>query len=154
MKTAYRVLAFLIAFEVLVQATAIAWGMFGFGAWIEEGNVFNKAVLEDRETFHFTEARGFMIHGLNGFMIIPLISLIFLIVSFFARVPGGVKWAAIVFALVIIQSQVLPPLGREYPVFGALHGLNALVLLGAAIMAGQRVKSAAAATRDPERVAV
>lgn len=142
MKRAYQVFAFLIALEVLVQATTIAWGMFGFGRWIEDGNVFNEQILDDRDTFHFYEARGFMIHGINGFMIVPALSLIFLILSFFAKIPGGIKWAAIVFVLVVLQSQVLPPLGKEYPVFGALHGLNALLIFGAAVMAGKRVKSA------------
>jgi hypothetical protein len=150
MKKAYTVLAFLIALEVMVQATAIAWGIFGFNDWIEAGNTFSKQDLDcDDCGWNFTSERGFMIHGINGFMIIPLISLIFLIVSFFAKVPGGVKWAAIVFALVILQSQILPVLSEEVGSgFGALHGLNALVLFGTAVMAGKRVKTATASTAE------
>jgi hypothetical protein len=146
MKKAYQVLAFLIALEVVIQATAIAWAFFGFRSWIDEGNVFSKEDLDcDSCGWNFTAERGFMIHGLNGALIIPAIALIFLIVSFFAKVPGGVKWAGIIFVLVIIQSQVLPVLSDEVGSgFGALHGLNALVILGLAVMAGKRVKTATA----------
>lgn len=150
MKKVYTVLAFLIALEVLVQATAIAWGLFGFSDWIDAGNEFSKEDLDcDDCGWNFTAERGFMIHGINGFMIIPLLSLIFLIVSFFAKVPGGVKWAGILFVLVILQSQILPELSREFGAgFGALHGLNAFFVFGVALMAGKRVKTATAA--EPE----
>jgi len=70
-------------------------------------------------------------------------------VSFFAKVPGGVKWAGILFVLVIIQSQFLPGLSHEFGSgFGALHGLNALVIFAVAIMAGKRVKTATAAKSE------
>lgn len=49
MTKTYRILALLIALEVVVQATAIAWAFFGFGKWIEAGNTFNKTVLECRD---------------------------------------------------------------------------------------------------------
>ena len=95
-----------------------------------------------------------MVHGLNGVIIIPVLSLALLIVSFFAKIPG-VLWAAALFALVIVQSQVLPVLGRDYPVLGALHGLNALVVLGVAVMAGKRVTSGRRrATEEPAAAAV
>lgn len=143
MVKAYSYFAYLVALEVVVQAGAIAWAFFGFGNWIDEGNVFNKAVLEcDDCGWNFAAERGFMVHGLNGAMLIPAIGLIFLIFSFFAKVPGGVKWAGIVFALVLIQSQVLPPLAREYSGFGGLHGINAILLLWAAVHAGRRVSTA------------
>lgn len=155
MRTTYRVLAYLIAFEVVVQATMIAWAIFGFGQWIDDGNTFNKSVLECEDCgWNFTEERGFMIHGINGFMIVPLLSLVLLIISFFAKVPGGVKWAAILFALVIVQSQILPGLGRDYPIFGALHGLNALALFGVAVMAGKRVTSATTKAEEPVATSV
>ena len=67
-----------------------------------------------------------------GLVLIPLCSLVLLIVSFFAKVPRGVKLAAIIFGLVILQVFVLPALSREVGSgFGALHGINALVLMGA-----------------------
>jgi len=150
MKKAYTVLAFIIALQVMVQASAIAWASFGFSDWIDAGNTYSKEDADcDDCGWDFTAQRGYMIHGINGFMIVPLISLILLIVSFFAKIPGGVKWAGIIFLLVIIQGHVLPPLSYEFGSgFGALHGLNAMVLLALAVMAGKRVKTATAASAE------
>ena len=41
--------------------------------------------------------------SLSGMMIIPALALIFLIVSFFAKVPGGIAWAAYVLLAVVVQ---------------------------------------------------
>ena len=81
---------------------------------------------------------GFAIHMFfNGLILIPLCSLVLLIVSFFAKVPQGITLAATIFVLVILQVFVLPALSREVGSgFGALHGINALVMMGIAIMAG------------------
>ena len=46
MRTVYRVLAWIIAVEVLLQAAAITYAVFGLGKWIQEGGVFDKAVIE------------------------------------------------------------------------------------------------------------
>ena len=43
MKKVYRVLAFLVAAGVAVQAAAIAYGMFGLLKWIEKGGTLDKA---------------------------------------------------------------------------------------------------------------
>ena len=82
-----------------------------------------------------------MIHGLNGGLIIPVLGLILLIVSFLTRNKTLVRWGAITFALVIIQSQLLAPLGHAYPALGALHGLNALVLFAAAVVSWRKAKA-------------
>jgi hypothetical protein len=141
MRKAYRFLALLIAVEVIVQAAALAWAIFGLGAWIDEGNTMNKTMLECRDCpWSFTEERGFMIHGLNGALVIPVLALALLVVSFFTRDKVLVRWAALTFGLVIVQSQVLPFVGREYPVFGALHGLNALLLFAAALETWRKAK--------------
>ena len=144
MRKTFRIFALLIAVEVLVQATAVAWAFFGLGKWIDAGNTFNKTMLECRDCpWNFTEERGFMIHGLNGGLIIPVLGLVLLIVSFFSRNKTFIQWGAIIFALVIIQSQVLPPLGRTYPIFGALHGLNALLLFTAAVIGWRKARTPA-----------
>ena len=87
-----------------------------------------------------------MIHGLNGGLIIPVLGLVLLIVAFLTRDKMLVRWGAITFALVIIQSQLLAPLGREYPSLGALHGANALLLLAAAVVARHRARTQAPAS--------
>ena len=93
MKSAYRWLAMIIAVEVAVQAAAIAFAAFGLFQWVEDGGVLNKQVIESDQSAGFSGEVGFMIHGINGQMIIPLLAIILLVVSFFAKVPGGVEWA-------------------------------------------------------------
>ena len=143
----YRFLAYAIAVLVVVQAFAIAWAFFGMTKWIDEdGGVVNKALLEcDDCDQNFTAEWGFAIHMFfNGLILIPLVSLVLLVTSFFAKVPGGVKYAATIVLLVILQVLVLPALSREVgTAFGGLHGVNALVLMGVAIMAGRRATAPA-----------
>lgn len=141
MRSVYRVFAFLIAAEVAIQASMMAFAVAGLGVWVDkEGGVLDKATFESEPDF--TGAVGFMVHGINGMMVIPLLALIFLIISFFAKVPGGAKWAALVLLAVVIQV-TLGIFGHENAVFGLLHGLNALLLFSLAFMAGKRVKSEA-----------
>lgn len=146
MKTAYRVLAYLIALEVAIQAAAMVYAVAGLGIWVANDNgVLDQAAFESGETL-FPEMVGFMIHGMNGMMVIPALALIFLIVSFFAKIPGGVKWAALTLLAVVVQV-ALGLFGHEAAIFGALHGINALILFGLAVTAGMRVSRAVAAKR-------
>jgi hypothetical protein len=148
MRNVYRVLAYLLAVEVLVQAMAIAYAIAGLGKWVEDdGGVLNKQVL-DSDSPDFPGVGGFATHGLNGMMIIPILVLLLLIVSFFAKVPGGVRKAAIVFGLVILQV-VLGITSHSIPFVIVLHVLNAFAILGVAIMAG-RSASAPSVTPAPE----
>src|SRR5213592_2830326 len=96
MRAAYKYLAYAIDALILLQAAAIAWAIFGLDAWIDDGNSLSKSGIEGDKML-FTEENGFAIHGISGTMVIPLVGLILLIVSFFAKVPEGVKWAAMVF---------------------------------------------------------
>ena len=140
MRSTYRVLAYLIAAEVAVQAMMAVYAIAGLGIWVDkDGGVLDKASMES--DLDFPGVVGFMVHGMNGMMIIPLIALVFLIVSFFAKVPGGAKWAAFVLLAVVVQVS-LGLLGHENALFGMLHGLNALILFSLAFMAGKRVTSA------------
>ena len=83
-------------------------------------------------------------HGINGTFVIPGIALVLLIVSFFTKVRGAIKWAVIVFVLVVAQGQI-GFLGHEFPLAGALHGLNALALFAVALYTGRRMRTAAPA---------
>jgi hypothetical protein len=139
MRGVYRFFAGLIAFEVLVQAAAIAYAVFGLGVWVDSHHgVLDKAAL-DNDSLSFTGAGGFALHGLNGMMIIPNIALLFLIVSFFAKVPGGVKWAALTFLFVIIQV-ALGLFAHSVPALGILHGPNAIVVFGLAVTANMKAR--------------
>ena len=137
---AYRFLAFMIAALVVAQAASVAWAFFGLTNWIDDGGVVNKEYLESEGGGDFVAEWGFALHMFFvGFLLIPLTSLVLLIVSFFAKVPRGVAMAASIFGLVVLQVIILPELSRSVGSgFGALHGLNALVLMGVAYMAGRR----------------
>ncbi len=157
MRKTYQILGNTIAALVVVQAAMIAWAFFGLTQWIsEDGGVLNKQALECTDcSGRFTAEWGFMFHMfIVGLLAIPLVTLALLVVSFFAKVPGGVKYAAILVGLVVLQVIVLPMLSREVgSVFGALHGANALVILGVALMAAKRAKTLPV-EHAPDRVAV
>jgi hypothetical protein len=153
MKSVYRILAYLVAIGVAVQAAAIVFAIAGLSKWIQGGGRLDKSV--DLGQGHpFPETFGLDIHAVNGTLIIPLIALLLVISSFFAKVPGGMKWAGVVLLLVVVQIGLGVSIGAA-PVLGALHGLNALMLFTAAIYAGARVGRAASrsATQTRERQA-
>jgi hypothetical protein len=151
MRIAYKVLAYLVAAEVAIQAMVAVWAIAGLGKWVEGGGVLDKAVMESEGT-PFPEVFGFIVHGINGTFVIPGIALLLVIASFFTKVRGAIKWAVIVFVLVVVQGQ-LGFLGHEIPAVGLLHGLNALLLFGTAVYAGRRMRAATQSTASPpERV--
>jgi hypothetical protein len=153
MKTAYKVLAYLVAAEVAVQAMVMVWAIAGLGKWVDGGGVFDKAVIEgsiETGAIPFPEVFGILIHGINGSFVVPGIALLLLIVSFFTKVRGAIKWAAIVLVLVVAQGQI-GFLGHEFPLAGALHGLNALALFGVALYAGRRLRATAPAAVEHEQ---
>lgn len=152
MRSAVRYLAFAIPILVLVQAAAIAWAVFGLSAWIDDGHSLTKSAMES-DTWHFTEERGFMIHGINGQMLIPLVSLIILVLSFFVKVPGTTKWAAILFGDVVLQV-LLGMLAHDVTILGALHGINAFVVAGLGAMVAARVKRGAVEPGPADPVSV
>ena len=47
MRTAYKVLAYLVAAEVAVQAMVMVWAIAGLGKWVDGGGVFDKSVRGD-----------------------------------------------------------------------------------------------------------
>jgi hypothetical protein len=123
-KQTYRILAGLVALGVLVQAAAIAFAWFDVLSQVEGGAVFDENAEGNA---------GHVIHGMVGMMVLPAIALILLIVSFFANkvMPGAAKWAGIVFGLTVLQV-ALAFASFSAPVVGALHGINALLMFGAA----------------------
>ena len=139
MRATYRVLAGLIAVMVLVQAAGIAFGTFGILNYVEGGDSYTKSVAEDRTA---TGALGQNIHSF-GAIIIALLAIILLIISFFSKIEGGVKWASFVFLAVLLQW-VFAIVAFGAPVVGLLHGINAFVVFGLAGMASSRAKVVAA----------
>ena len=140
MRNAYRILAIIICAEVVIQAMAIVFAVAGLGIWVDEGGVLDKAAFES-DDLSFTGVGGFIIHGINGMMIIPLLGLVLFVISFFAKIPGGVKVAGIVLAAIVVQV-FLGIFGHESAYVGALHGLNAFILFGSAMYAARLARTA------------
>jgi hypothetical protein len=148
MTKAYRILAYLIAAEVVIQAAVITLASFGFSKWIDNGGVADLATFSSGN-LDFFGSIGYELHGTNGALYIPILSIAFLVLSLFARsIRGGVIWAAIVFGLVALQV-FLGFASHSFAVLGPLHGVNAFALFVCALHAGRRVSAhvrAAAAT--------
>jgi hypothetical protein len=149
MRTTYRVLAWILALEVVVQAAAIAWALFGLGAWIQGGGVLDAAAMEAEP--QFDGVVGFMVHGLNGQMIVPVVALVLLVVSFFAKLPRGVAYAAALFVMVLLQV-LLGIVSHSIPALGMLHGALALAILVTAVLSA-RLTAAPASTATPAAMA-
>ncbi len=141
MRTAYRVLALAICVLVAVQAMTVAFSTFGILNWVDNENDLTKSAIE-ADTWEWTGATGTVLHGQLGMMVIPIIALVLLIVSFLAKVPGGVKWAVIILVDVVVQV-VIAIVAFSTPLVGALHGLNAFILFGLAMTAAQQARKAA-----------
>jgi hypothetical protein len=134
MKSAYKYLALAIALDVLVQAAAIAYGASGLASYVDDGHQVAKGTLEDA---HFTGVGGYALHGINGMMVIPLLSIALLVVALVAKIPGGARAAGILLVMVVVQV-LLGIAAGSVPILGALHGILALAVFGFATMIGVR----------------
>jgi hypothetical protein len=146
MRKTYRVLANIIAIEVVIQAMMIVFAVAGLFKWIDDGATLDSSVIEGWEDTPptWTGAIGHFIHVMNGQYLIPLIGLALLIVSFFAKVPRGVTLAVVI--AVSIAVQVIAGITADsMPYIGLIHGLNAFILFGASLAAASAAKSAATA---------
>jgi hypothetical protein len=128
-RSAYRVLALLIVLGVFVQAGSIAFGWFDVIHELEDGGTWT----EDSEF-----KPGHVIHGIVGMMVMPLLALVLFIVSFFAKIRGGTKWAGFVLLAVVAQVALAFLAFGVAAIVGFLHGMNALVIVGLAITAARR----------------
>ena len=128
MRNVYRVIAQLIAFAVVVQAAVIAFGLFGIWNDVDDG----KVVADGYEG-----NGGFAIHSILGSGVIPLLALLLLVISFFVKVDGAVKWAGLVVLAVAVQI-TLAFISFGVPAVGLLHAANAFIIAGVASMAARR----------------
>ena len=123
MRIAYRVLAYLLALSVAVQASLIA-----FGAFALENNIDNGPVSDGDTT-------GVTLHHSFAYVVL-LLAVALLAVSFGAKVEHGVRWAAIPLGLIVVQF-ILAYAAYSTAIIGVLHGLNALAIFAVALLAGR-----------------
>jgi heme A synthase len=138
MRKLYTGLAWAVAAGVVVQAAAIAFAFGGMLNLVSEGGVVDKALLEAFQAGGVGEL-GFLIHGLAGGVVIPLLALALLVVSFLVRASGARLWAAIVFGLVALQVTLGFSI-TDMPYLGLIHGANALAVVAAASFAALRMR--------------
>jgi hypothetical protein len=144
MRATYVWVTRLIALGVVLQAAFIAYGTFDVFNAVDDGEVF----VAEREEYN----AGQMLHAVFGEMVIPLLAIVILIVSFFAKAKGAVMFALIVFGLVVLQF-LLALVSFGAPVIGLLHGINAFAIAGVAGVAGRQVGKAPAAEAPPAAAA-
>ena len=144
MRSAYKYLAYAIDALILLQAAAIAWAVFGLTSWVEDGNTLTKAKIDGSSTL-FSEENGFAIHGINGTALIPLVGLVLLIISFFAKVPEGPKYAGMLFGGIVLQV-VLGMAAHAVPALGFIHGFWALLLFWLAYRTAKQADLVSVAT--------
>ncbi|WP_432559016.1 hypothetical protein [Granulicoccus sp. GXG6511] len=133
MRTAFKALAYVICGLVGLQAASHAWSSAGVAKYLGEGGTIDMAA---EGAPPFPEAAGFMIHAMTGMFVIPLLALILLGVSLAAKIPGAAKLAGIVLILTVLQV-LLGMFGHGMTTLAFLHGLNALALFAAALLAGR-----------------
>lgn len=156
MRKTYRILADTIAVLVVVQAAMMVWAIAGLFTWIDEGATLDKSVIEGwaDEPPTFAGSIGHFIHLMSGTFLIPALGLILLIVAFFAKVPRGVALAALIVVLIIIQYLAGFFAEPGMPYLGIVHGANAFILFGAALMAAKAAKEEAVVPQETQPAAM
>lgn len=141
---AYRVIALVIAAGVLLQAAFIAFAWFEVINAVDSGTTIN----EDYEG-----NAGHAGHGIVGMMVMPVLGLVLLITSFFTKTAGATKRAAMVLGAIVLQV-VLAFISFGLPAIGFLHGINAFVVLGAAVYASRLAAAPTTLSAPRETTAV
>jgi hypothetical protein len=145
MRKTYQIVASTIAVLVVLQAAAIAYAIAGVFTWVDDGNTLDKSVVEGWEANPptFEGALGSFFHFfIFGTVLIPLLGLILLIVSFFAKVPRGPMLAGIVVVAIVVQYLLGTfSASTGTPLLSLLHGLNAFIVFGSAVAAARAAKT-------------
>jgi hypothetical protein len=124
MVKAYKTVAQLIGLGVLLQAAFVA------AAWFQTLNEVDDGLTITKD---YDGNTGHMLHGIFGMMVLPLLGLILFILAFLVKQPHSVKWGGLTFLAIVVQV-VLAFVSFGVPIIGALHGINAFVVFGLALM--------------------
>jgi hypothetical protein len=156
MRKTYRVLADLIAILVVLQAALMVWAIAGLFSWIDGGATLDKSVIEGWETEPptFEGAIGHFAHVMSGTFLIPLIGILLLLVSFFAKVPRGVALAVAIAVAIVVQYFAGALAEPDMAYLGIVHGINAFILFSLAIVAAKAAKADAGAQQEAQPAAM
>ncbi|QXQ09409.1 hypothetical protein [Paeniglutamicibacter sp. Y32M11] len=127
MRTAYKVVAHIIAAFVVVQAALIAWGTFDVIGMITAGNVPEGPPLAG------------IMHGMVGMYVVPVLALVLLVIALLAH--AGLKWSLWLLLAVALQIS-LAFMAFEVAWVGILHGLNAFAVIALAEVGARAVAHA------------
>ena len=144
MKQTYRVIAGVIALGVLVQAAAVAFGWFDAISELDKGLVIDE---------NYEGNAGHMLHGIVGHVRDAAARpdpADRVLLRREGRAAAPASGRGIVFGVIVLQV-VLAFVAFSAPIVGALHGINALVILGAAARAGALTRDTRAAAPGGDR---
>ncbi len=127
MRTAYKVVAHVIAAAVVIQAALIAWSLFGLIPDLENGTVPGGPPLTA------------ILHGMIGMYAAPVLVLALVVIALLAH--AGLKWALWLLLAVAVQI-ALAFVAFGVPWVGALHGANAFAIIALAEVGARAVAHA------------
>ncbi|MGP6173603.1 hypothetical protein [Corynebacterium sp. A21] len=137
MRISYQVIAWIICGLVMLQAATHAWFSAGAAKYIEGGGTLD---LSATGAPPFPEVWGVIIHGMSGMYLIPLVAVVLLVTGYFSHVPGALVYAVVVVVLVAVQV-TLGLSAPALPFLAFLHGMNALLIFGTALLAIHQVRT-------------
>ena len=117
LRTVYRYWMSLLALAVVVQIGLAGYGAFNAAEKVSD-NPINEEMFED----------GFGAHGALGFFILVGV-LLAVIIALLARPGKRPVWLTVVALGLMILQFVLAGIGTDAPAIGALHPVNAVVIL-------------------------
>jgi hypothetical protein len=135
---AYRSIAQAIAGFVVLQAAFIAYALFRVQGELDD----DKHVPKDGNA-------GQALHGI-GALVIAVLAIALLVTALVTKLEGAARRAGMVFGAVVLQF-VLAAIGSAAAVVGALHGVNAFVVLGAAVYASRLAPGTEGAAAPPRQ---
>ncbi len=124
LRAIYRFWAMLIYAAVLVQVALAGYGAFDAAKKVGDGATDSTPTLTNKQWDH-----GFGLHGTLGYIIF-LASILLLLFALGARLGRKHVLLALGVPLLVFVQIVLAIAGGSVPAIGALHPLNALVIVG------------------------
>lgn len=131
MRTAFRVVAWVIAGAVMVQAAVMVFAIAGLFHYVSAGGV----VSAESEPDAFPEGVGVAIHIMLANYLFPLLGLAIVAAAAFTKRTKAI-WTGVILLVLILLEWYLGVAGYSAPFAGALHGINGLVIFGLALLAG------------------